>query len=90
MPLARALKTYLQQAMELHQAGDLDRAMQMYRDVLAQDPKQADALHLLGAAEWQKGNFDEAEKLIRDAIEIWDEDAAISAISAIFCAVREN
>jgi len=75
MPLARAVQTYLQQAMNLHQAGDIDRAMQMYRDVLAQDPKQADALHLLGVAEWQKHNLDEAEKLIRRAISIWDEDA---------------
>lgn len=75
MALARALHNYLKQAMDLHQAGNLDRAMQMYRDVLVQDPKQADALHLLGAAEWQKGNLEEAETLIRRAIAVWDEDA---------------
>ena len=60
--------------MNLHQSGALDRAMQMYRDVLVQDPRQADALHLLGAAEWQKGNLEEAERLMRKAIDVWDED----------------
>ncbi len=48
----------------------------MYRAVLAQDPKQADALHLLGAAEWQRGNLDEAEQLMRRAIAVWDKDSS--------------
>ncbi|MGE3622597.1 MAG: tetratricopeptide repeat protein [Bdellovibrionales bacterium] len=75
MTLRPALKTYLKEAMDLHQQGAIDQAMQMYRDVLAQDPKQADALHLLGGAELQKGNLDEAEKLMRKAIAIWDRSA---------------
>jgi len=70
---------YLQQAMQLHQAGEIDRAMQMYRDVLAKEPGQADALHLLGAAHWQKGELDEGEKLIRRAIKIWDKSAGYFA-----------
>src|ERR1700733_11902266 len=62
--------------MDLHQSGAIDRAMQMYRDVLRQDPRQADALHLLGGAEWQKGNLIEAEKLMRRAIAVWEKDAS--------------
>jgi Flp pilus assembly protein TadD len=65
----------LQQAMALHQAGDLVRAMAMYRAVLEEDPKQADALHLLGGAEWQLGNLEEAENLMRRAIAVWDGEA---------------
>jgi len=61
--------------MSLHQSGALDAAMEMYRAVLAEDPKQADALHLLGAAEWQKGNLEEAEHLMRRAIAVWGGDA---------------
>src|ERR1700677_2437117 len=74
MALAHTLRSYLQQAMDLHQAGAVDRAMQMYRDVLAQEPGQGDALHLLGAGEWQKGNLEVAENLMRRAIAVWDED----------------
>jgi Flp pilus assembly protein TadD len=65
--------------MALHQAGELDRAVQIYRDVLAKDPGQADALHLLGAVHWQKGELDDAEKLIRRSITLWNKEAAYFA-----------
>lgn len=76
--------------MEFHQAGSLDRAMAMYRDILAKDPKQADALHLLGAAEWQSGNLDEAEKLMRRAIAVWDKDAGYFADLGGVMATKKN
>jgi len=71
---ARATQPVLQQAMALHQAGEVERAMEMYRDVLRREPGQADALHLLGAALWQKGELPEAEKLMRRAIGIWGRE----------------
>jgi tetratricopeptide (TPR) repeat protein len=51
-----------------HQAGDVDGAVALYRDVLAHDPKQADALHMLGVAAKQKGNPQLALNLIEAAL----------------------
>ncbi len=43
-------------------------AESLYREVLKQEPEQADALHLLGLAAHQQGRSGEAEKLIGQAI----------------------
>ncbi len=40
----------LQKAFELHRAGDLDAAERIYRQVLAAEPHNAHAVHLLGVA----------------------------------------
>jgi protein O-GlcNAc transferase len=42
-------------AIRYHQAGDLPRAEQIYRQALQLDPRHADALHLLGVIAGQKG-----------------------------------
>ncbi|CAO3363681.1 tetratricopeptide repeat protein [Azospirillum palustre] len=42
------LHDLLTRAVGLHQAGETDRAITLYRSILAVDPAQADALHLLG------------------------------------------
>jgi tetratricopeptide (TPR) repeat protein len=76
---APAITATLQKAMALHQGGEIERAMQLYREVLTKEPEQADALHLLGAAHWQKTELDEAEKLIRRAIAVWGKEAAYFA-----------
>ena len=47
----------LQAALARHQAGDLDAAEKMYRDILKKQPKQADAHNLLGVLLHQKGQF---------------------------------
>ncbi|MFV3077644.1 tetratricopeptide repeat protein [Niveispirillum fermenti] len=51
-----------------HRAGRIDRAASAYRDVLAAEPGNADALHLLGMTERQSGRVTEAETLIRRAL----------------------
>ena len=58
----------LQNALRHHQAGQLDRAEELYREVLLADPAQADALHLLGVATHMRGRFVEAHGLISRAI----------------------
>jgi tetratricopeptide (TPR) repeat protein len=60
----------LQQALEHHQNGRLTQAEQLYRQVLAIDPRQADALHLLGVLAQQVGKLDVAVQLISRAIAI--------------------
>ena len=62
----------LQQAFDLalrhHQAGQLQQAEQLYRQILAQQPGHAEALHLLGVLAHQSGRDDLAVDLIRQAL----------------------
>jgi tetratricopeptide (TPR) repeat protein len=53
-----------------HQAGELDRAEALYRSVLAQEPRQPDALHLLGVLAQSLGRHDLAVTLIGAAIAV--------------------
>ena len=64
------LEQTLQLALENHQAGRLPQAEQLYRQVLAADPRQPDALHLLGVLAQQSGKLDAAIQLIIRAIAI--------------------
>lgn len=63
-----------QQALDLaishHQAGRLDQAQVLYRQILTSNPRDANVLHLLGVATSQAGRFDEGAELIRRAIAI--------------------
>lgn len=58
----------LHQAVARHQAGDLAGATAGYQAVLAIDPNQPDALHLLGVVKDEQGDHDEAIAFIRRAI----------------------
>jgi tetratricopeptide (TPR) repeat protein len=58
----------LQSAMAQHQAGNLVQAELLYKQVLRAQPKQADALHLLGLIAKQKGDFKTAVQLIRQSL----------------------
>ena len=60
----------LQQAFYLHQRGKLAEAEALYKKVLAQNPKSADALHLLGTMEMQRKNSKKALKLFDQAIKL--------------------
>ncbi len=51
-----------------YQAGRLDEAERMCHRVLGAEPRQADALHLLGAIAHQRGNHDQAVELIEEAV----------------------
>lgn len=67
-PDAEALPT-LKDAIALHQKGELDKAELIYRLFLQIDPRDSDALHLLGVVATQKGDFQGAIDLICQAIE---------------------
>jgi tetratricopeptide (TPR) repeat protein len=66
--MRRSVRDTLAMAVEHHRAGRLARAEGLYRKVLAEQPNEADALHLLGVLAHQKGRFAEAERLARRAI----------------------
>ncbi|MBK1650453.1 tetratricopeptide repeat protein [Rhabdochromatium marinum] len=60
----------LQKALNDHQAGQLDRAATLYRQVIPHLPQAqcATATYLLGTILFQQGDDDQAEALFRDAI----------------------
>ncbi len=60
----------LEQALALHRAGSRAEAAVLYRAVLADEPRNADALHLLGLVLKGEGKTDEALELIRRAVEL--------------------
>jgi len=55
-------------ALQQHQAGRLAEAEALYRQILAADPRHADALHLMGVVAHQVGQNEVAVGLIRQAI----------------------
>jgi len=57
-------------AVKHHQAGRLTEAEAMYRRVLAEEPENANALHLLGVLAHQSGNNARALELIQQAVAI--------------------
>jgi len=54
----------LQKAFSLHRSGNFAEAAKLYRKVIRQDPRQADALHSLGIIESADGNRAEAAALM--------------------------
>ena len=58
----------LRTALQHQQAGQLDQADQVCRNILTKDPKHADALHILGTLAAQTGRKEHAADLIRQAI----------------------
>lgn len=77
LPRARAAPpALLREAVQHHQAGRLAEAEALYQRVLAETPRQPDAIHLLGVVAHQRGDYVGAEALIRRAIAIHADDAA--------------
>jgi predicted O-linked N-acetylglucosamine transferase (SPINDLY family) len=63
----------LESGLSHHQAGRLAQAERIYRQVLAQHPDHADALHLLGVLAVQAGRLDAGVELMRRAIRLKPE-----------------
>jgi predicted O-linked N-acetylglucosamine transferase (SPINDLY family) len=55
-------------ALQHHQAGRLDAAEQIYRQILSVEPKHADSLQLLGLIAYQGGQLERALDLIGQAV----------------------
>ena len=63
-------------AIQHHQAGRLQAAEQIYRQILALEPNQADAIHLLGVLAHQVGKHEIAVEYLRRAIALQGSTAA--------------
>lgn len=55
-------------ALQHHQAGRLAQAAPVYRQIITQQPKHADAIHLLGVIFFQTGQLEPALDLINQAV----------------------
>jgi len=66
--MRRNIRDTLARAVEHHRAGRLEQAEALYRKVIKVQPNEADALHLLGMLAHKRGQFNEAENLVRQAI----------------------
>ena len=76
-------QSVLKKALSLHHKGQFAKAATLYRKILAQNPKNADALHLLGVIEYQRKNPSAAIALIDRAIKL-------SPNNAVFFSNRGN
>ena len=59
----------LSRGLAVHQQGDLPAALALYRQVLALDRANADAIHLIGVIAYQTGDPATAIAALGDAIE---------------------
>ncbi|MBL8692413.1 MAG: tetratricopeptide repeat protein [Rhodospirillaceae bacterium] len=69
-PKADRIVTRLAAAVDRHRAGALDEADKLYRRVLDDDPRQVDALHLLGMLHFQRGRRDAGLSSVRRALQL--------------------
>src|SRR5688572_21693112 len=60
----------LRRAMELHQSGQPEAAIEIYNSVLEQYPEHPDVLHYLGMAHYKRGDVEQARSLMRRSIEL--------------------
>ncbi len=65
-----SVEDWLREGLSAHQNGRLAEAEALYGRVLAKDPKNAEALYLLGTAAGQRGQWRESAELIRHAIAV--------------------
>ena len=61
-------QTAFNQGLALHRGGRLDEAVRHYLIALALEPRQFDALHMLGVLCIQRGQLEEGRELIEEAI----------------------
>jgi len=64
------LQKTLALAMRHHQAGRLAEAAELYQEIIARDPRHADALRLLGVVAHQCGRHEKAADLLGQAIAV--------------------
>src|SRR3954468_10310156 len=64
----QALQDLFDQAIALHQRGDLPGAERLYQQALLLEPKSFAPRHMLGVIRFQQGRHDEAAALIADAL----------------------
>ena len=60
----------MEEALRLHKEGKLEEAERLYLKFLEKNPNNPDTLNFLGLLKFAQQNFDEAEKYLKQAIEV--------------------
>ncbi len=68
-------KNMLQEALKLHQTGNLTDASVLYKKILEEQPDNVDTISLLGTLNLQAGNLDAACLLLKKSIELKPDNA---------------
>ena len=68
------IDTEIKKAFQYHQAGQLQKAEEIYKEILAINPNHSDSLHLSGIIAHQSGKNDIAANLINRAIQTRPEE----------------
>ena len=76
----------LQNAWRSHQSGNLNEAARLYKEVLRLNPRNFDALQLLGYLHFQRGEFSESEQIMDKAIRI--NPTSVDALYNRGCALQ--
>jgi len=84
------IATQLRAAVAAHRAGELDRARALYAEVLRVDPRQPDALHMLGLLAQQSGDLAQARELIETALAVQPDVARTHYNLAVVCALQDD
>jgi protein O-GlcNAc transferase len=88
---AATAQRQLERAIQDHQNGDLAAATNAYAAILRQYPGTADAWHLSGLIAYQQRAYDDAERLIRQALEVQPgQPDYLSNLAAVLLAVGRN
>jgi len=69
-PSVSQKQSIFQNALAMHQRGELAEAERLYREIIKLDADDFDSTHLLGVIFVQRGQFVEGERLIAQALEI--------------------
>jgi tetratricopeptide (TPR) repeat protein len=72
-----SVQELLKSAQELQASGDDDGAINVYRNVLAREPKSLSALHALGVLMNRRADHDQAVSLLEQAVAIHPSNAAL-------------
>jgi len=73
--MAKQSRSLLDEAIRLHQGGELVEAARCYQRILRTQPRNFDALHLLGVVRTQQGAHDDARILIVKALRLNSKSA---------------
>ncbi|GAB2916068.1 tetratricopeptide repeat protein [Paraburkholderia jirisanensis] len=76
----------LSRARELHEQGRFSDAYEQYKAVLEAHPDDAQALHLYGVLQYQRGEAAEAEALLRGSVSLRRDAMAQSDLGAVLAA----
>jgi tetratricopeptide (TPR) repeat protein len=78
----------LQEAIDLHQQGAVAEACRRYAEIIRREPRNADALYLLGLAHCHLGEFPDAINRLRKTVSVAPAHAA--AHNTLSMALRET